>query len=467
MKKILLFLCILINVHVFAIDTSRIARQDLFHKLHRFQNKQIVLSDSLRGQWNSYFTQFQDFKFEQSLVVGQSVVFSENGTGRLIQLDASGNLERIDRTQYGGDRFGAYVFVHKDTIYSIGGYGFWRTNGAIRIFNSITKEWNVLKVTEDVPVAQGINAIFHFSAKDEKLYVLYVPVIDEYVKGKITNDHVYVKYFDLRKKDWNNERYILNSKIGKSLSDIRKELTNGPSLILKSSFYDNFLHINLDSNTFSFIDENIFAQAHQVAAQIPAYIISYNDSNYVALSPNGAELYQIKYNQLGFNKSNWFFKKVPFYDQLNIGLFLLIPILILIFIIVFFSYSLQRLKKKTSLEYSLSQPYSPKIYNNHFLGILDEFEKSIVAILVANFNVEKTTTVDEINVVLGITKKPYKIRNNMRATALKIINKKFFDYRGSTEELILRVKSDDDKRFFTYSINESFISMVDAESQAN
>ena len=74
---------------------------------------------------------------------------------------------------------------------------------------------------------------------------------------------------------------------------------------------------------------------------------------------------------------------------------------------------------------------------------------------------------DEINVVLGVTKKPYKIRNNMRATALKIINKKFFDYRGSTEELILRVKSDDDKRFFTYSINESFISMVDAESQAN
>jgi hypothetical protein len=126
MKKELFFIFLFISVHVFALDTSRIARQGVFNTLSGFQNKNIILSDSLRSKWNGYFTQFQDFKIGQSLVFNQSVIFTENGTGRLIQLDASGNLERIDRTQYGGDRFGAYVFVYKDTIYSIGGYGFWR-----------------------------------------------------------------------------------------------------------------------------------------------------------------------------------------------------------------------------------------------------------------------------------------------------------------------------------------------------
>ena len=465
MKKELFFIFLFISAHVFALDTNRIARQEVFNTLSGFQNKNIILSDSLRSKWNGYFTKFQDFKIGQSLVFNQSVIFTENGTGRLIQLDASGNLERIDRTQYGGDRFGAYVFVYKDTIYSIGGYGFWRTNGAIRFFNSTTKEWSVLKIREDIQVAQGINCIFHFSAKEEKLYVLYVPVIDEYIKGKITNDNVYVKYFDLRTKDWNNERYILNPKIGKSLSDIRKELTNGPVLIMKSNFYDHFLQINLDSNRFDFIDENIFAQTNQIAAQIPEYILSYNDSNYIAFRSNGAQLYQIQYNLLGSDNNNWVFKKAPFYEKLNGQLFFLIPIVL--FITGIFLYFKKRSKSKPSYKNENNQPSIDQINKNTFLDILDEFEKRIISILIDNYNTGKTTTVDEINDVLGIMKKPYKIRNNMRATALKIINKKFYDYLGTSDDLIIRVKSNDDKRFFTYSMNASFISNVEGDNALN
>ena len=95
------------------------------------------------------------------------------GTGKLFELDANLNITKIDKTIYGGHAFGAANFIYNDTIYSIGGYGFWNINGAVRYFNVSTKEWDVIRVNKNIPFANGINANYFIDRQNGKLYLLY------------------------------------------------------------------------------------------------------------------------------------------------------------------------------------------------------------------------------------------------------------------------------------------------------
>ena len=99
------------------------------------------------------------------LLSGNSKVYQYNQT--------TGYLEKIDQTRYHGHNFGASNILYNDTIYSLGGYGFWQMNGGVRYYNKNSKEWDIIKAGKLVPFANGINSISFFDAKEAKLYVLY------------------------------------------------------------------------------------------------------------------------------------------------------------------------------------------------------------------------------------------------------------------------------------------------------
>ena len=59
-----------------------------------------------------------------------------DNTGRLYKIHSMGEeikFERIDSTFYSGYNSGAFNFSFRDTIFSMGGYGFWRWNGHLRL----------------------------------------------------------------------------------------------------------------------------------------------------------------------------------------------------------------------------------------------------------------------------------------------------------------------------------------------
>ena len=60
-----------------------------------------------------------------------------NGTNRVFKLDSKGVVERMDNTCYQGFNFGATNVSYQDTLYSLGGYGFWQTTGSVRFLNEI------------------------------------------------------------------------------------------------------------------------------------------------------------------------------------------------------------------------------------------------------------------------------------------------------------------------------------------
>lgn len=53
---------------------------------------------------------------------------------------------RIDRSFQHRKQFQASQFVHRDTLFRYGGYGFWRANNFFTYFDKITKEWEYYRI---------------------------------------------------------------------------------------------------------------------------------------------------------------------------------------------------------------------------------------------------------------------------------------------------------------------------------
>jgi DNA anti-recombination protein RmuC len=93
------------------------------------------------------------------------------------------------------------------------------------------------------------------------------------------------------------------------------------------------------------------------------------------------------------------------------------------------------------------------------MGIENE-EKLILEVLAKNELIKKNTTTTELNNKLGIEKKPVKIQNNVRAMLIGNINKKFNVTTTANEELIERIRSEFDKRFFEYKLNRRYAQII-------
>lgn len=52
---------------------------------------------------------------------------------------------------YIGYNFGAFKFINKNSLNSIGGYGYWRLVGEVTTFDETLGEWNLIQGTKDLP----------------------------------------------------------------------------------------------------------------------------------------------------------------------------------------------------------------------------------------------------------------------------------------------------------------------------
>lgn len=71
--------------------------------------------------------------------------FFQHCTNKVFTFDLNTyQFKRIDRTYYRGDNCYAYQFIAHNTIYSLGGYGFWRSNNHLISYNKSTEEWDAI-----------------------------------------------------------------------------------------------------------------------------------------------------------------------------------------------------------------------------------------------------------------------------------------------------------------------------------
>ncbi len=425
------------------------------------------ISIAQQQYWKEHVPALKEFQIEGLIVKpDQQILFYENGSGRLLKLDSSGKLERIDRSIFGGERFGAEVFVFRDTLFSIGGYGFWQVNGALRYFEEKTREWSILRTNDHSSIANGVNGYYFFDKKAGKLYCIFREYPQEYLiqeNQKKQDEQLLLQILDLRTKQWNKKPLVINSFIGREIADLRVIHKSNAGLFVQSKFHSQTFEMDFEQNALFEIDDEFVTQMGQLNKSIPFHLLFLSDSSISFFDLEKDSLAQLNTRTLRKQKKAVLYKEVDSYSDLGTQEQLILVLIILnlvtaVCFVIFYGKVKRRFRRsqKTTEEMVNHPVFLERKKMTHFINLLNDLELQIVNTLSKNHKAGKNTSIDEVNKLIGIDKRPYKIKNNIRAEVLKIINKKFMDFSNVTEELIERERSDFDKRYFEYKLNERY-----------
>jgi hypothetical protein len=397
--------------------------------------------------------------------------FKIEGSGKVYKILGEDKFKRIDSTNFDGYNFGAFNFVYHDTIFSLGGYGFWNYNGALRFFQENTGVWNVLPTNITVPIMISRFAKPYYDIANEKIYCIYQKPerIEDLSYAK--DETYYVQCLDLKSKTWWETPKLMNKSI------IRPEhiyffpvLFHTPfGMILRYDVEINLLDFN--KNIFHKINQNKVDEINAKLFTHKTLLTYFLNNNLYFYYPESGLIDSISFTSNDFIKTDHIlFTDINNIQKLYTNPPLFISIgsgLIVLLIIVLAASKIKRLQKRVEMLMSSHMNNGSKVINeinianpNSFRENLTEVEKSLLDLLVSNTAKNEMTTVSQMNQVLGIYNKDTKIQNNIRSNTIQLINRKFTIYSGLSDDLIEKQRTEFDKRFFEYQIQRKYLSKV-------
>jgi hypothetical protein len=392
--------------------------------------------------------------YPQNLIKSNGKLFVFiNGSGKIYEVFQEIDqlkFKRIDSTIHFGYNIGSFGFSYKDKIYSLGGYGFWRMNGQLRVFNEKEKEWDIVKLNKEIPFITGTTeGIIWLDNKREKFYTAFFILKDEAIKSKglVDKEYVYdVMELDLKSKEWvkigNLNPLIINKLqsikpitmspwgqmvlIGDKISLLDYRNNKILALDIRKSYYQTIIR-SYWACSFYFRDSTlIFGNKNK----LDSVNISYKDFEY-----SGQTLYSKEtYNDNIIYKYSYFF--VSFCA-------------ILLIVVTLFLYFKKRHKLK---DYKIEQIIKS---SNPAQRVFDELEIQLLQLLIKNTESGLPTTTEQQNKVLGLSKKNIEIQKKQRSDIIISINRKFSFITKKDEPLILKRRTEFDKRAFEYFLEYS------------
>ncbi len=395
------------------------------------------------------------------------LVVQIDGSGKLFEIQPKSPVSRLDRTCYEGYSYGAFNFVFNDTIFSLGGYGFWQMNGMLRYYDEKTGEWIVCKTNKTVPVKQFICSNTYFDEADKKIYAIYTNIKPLYIEDSLKYDKtVYVQCLDLITKKWLDAPKILNA----------KEFDNNAWLIppyfhtnkgLLIRYENEIVVLDFKHNEIKKIEpitKDIILNQLYVGKELLLFTKDSSLNFYNTITDSISSVV-LKNNQL-------IGTGIPIYQEMKAAPLLQNKQVILLFLIIMgvvvFGYLIYRNKilKQQISQLNNGAELTSRVKSNQesiiqhpnsFKENLSETEKSLLLLLEKNTLTNTMTSVSQMNDALSLQKKPLKIQNNIRAATILLINKKFMVYSGCNDELIIKERTEFDKRFFEYAIYKKYL----------
>ena len=362
-------------------------------------------------------------------VVKDKKLITIDGTGQIYALNTQLNtFSRLDNTFYRGYNFQAIKFVQNDTLFSMGGVGFWHLNNVESYYSTKTNELELYKNPVSGP-SRISNSYGGFDHSQNKLCVIETPqVYDE--KGTQN-----LRYFEL---DFKSHKWSYKGEVNTKLL---KEVG-------LTSFNSTFIE-----GVFIFREGPSLIIANPTKNQISKYIGPINDffdKTYEIVSKNGY-LFSIKKDAQ--QNSNSIIKvdsiKISslYEDQKVVGEFYntsLEESIVLKFIIGLLSLGLVilgviNIKKK-----------KPVIHNS-LLGLEESSKIFLVACLQKPILYEFSSI--EITELMGFGGYSFETQRQVRSKLIASINL-YFKNQFGFETVISRKPSFEDKRFTNYFITE-------------
>ncbi len=357
------------------------------------------------------------------------------GTGQVYTLDQRKMLfKRLDKTFYRGYNFGAIQFFRNDTLFSVGGSGFWHANNVSTYYDFKAKEWEMTSTPEESGPRWMKSDFGGYDKKRSVISVIEFPSLYE-TRNQVKSNRYFEK--DLRAKQW--------TLFGEVQVDFIKDLgikrLESEFLDGKYFFFDGSIPVWADPVTNHIYQINTVIPMFNINFEYEfhdGYIYSYKRMNALTNEHSIIKIDSISINkltELSTVKGPFYIKPYPFERMVYGGAALLILVAGAIYA--------YRRRKTNKVQDSLTEP-------------LDGLPAGASAFLLACLEYPKghTFSSQHFTEIMGYDTYAYETQRQVRAKLIKGINSYFWaHYR--LDEVIIRQTANDDKRFSVYLIAES------------
>ena len=405
MKYLIAIISILFRLHGFSKITPPLIDLDkIFNELKIYNDSSIIRD--FKGDF------FKNLRFKNDSIA----YFNPNGTLHLFEInfDTTLTVRKLSKGIYHGITFNRYFFKNGNKLYSIGGEGFWTTFPKLLEFNFKNKEWFEIEI-EDYPI--DTRKVVSSWLLGDKLKVLLTRGDS---KGSKKHNFVYGEI------DMNTFRFKETGRF-KSMNSTELSFGNGNAIsesnkyiVFENSRLNNCFYGVFDKNNGEILYMNLLKDIPCIDGASFVYlndsILYYRNSSLVLDSVviNKSSYYQKAAIQDIYLK-NISQEKIYTISSYSIG-FTVLSILIILLV------------KKINLSSNSSD-------ENTF-----EIEKKL---LINKGSIVKREELDEL---LGIAHLSFDSIKSKRSSMIRTIN-----LNGRLK--IERIRKEDDKRFFKYSIN--------------
>jgi hypothetical protein len=396
----------------------------------KFTNR--ILSENSSIKYISYNNQlsFLDTiaqkkdQFQQIIKTDKTAFITTSGTGIVYeQKDLSDSIvyfSRIDSTIYDGYNFDDIKFSYRDTIFSVGGFGYWRNNGQIRYFSE-NKEWELL--FPEILFGISSRNIWNLDSKNGLLSII---TENSDRKSCLLKINLSKHQWEIQ-ESFNNlfENQILNA----NEKPVQIQLNNGGSLLV---YTDKVYYLNLSMNTLKI----------ETDKSLTNFFNKFNVRNNPVVNIDNkliiAHILENKIDSVSFSINNFSDIAPILNDNKQFSrnwIFLILGLVVLIIGIAFYF----KFSKKPVILFS-------------------EFEKQFLKKLLSKSG--KQLDIDSLNYLLGLSKKSVEIQKKNRSEFLNKLDQKLRELLNTEDVLIIRVKDESDKRIFLYQLNEAFFDQI-------
>ena len=176
--------------------------------------------------WDTLKTELPEDLGVNTFYQADSTLITIPGTGQVYSLRLpSLKLNRLDQTFFRGYNFNASQFFRNDTLFSIGGEGFWQKHSIITYYNPKTFEWAFYKFQKDNK-HPSTNKFSGYSPKNDTFFTAFFEIDASIAKKDVT-----LRFYSFKKDEWENKGILSESQMQLAESNYRSIWT-GEYLIL-------------------------------------------------------------------------------------------------------------------------------------------------------------------------------------------------------------------------------------------
>jgi hypothetical protein len=399
------------------------------------------------------------------------------GTGRVYELskDKKGDylLNRIDSTVHSGVNFNAFTFHMHDTLFQLGGNGFWNIRGILTYFSKRTRQWELLTSNIRLPIYKPEEIVLLFKADEQagKIYISNSMKFENFPTSLASTVVDSCYEYNFISNYWHT--------LGALNPILRKKLINGIDLNFSNEKYNiftrelDFYWVNFSVNKYGKLMDNKSDEIKQEwinfypASELTTnFQFSMGDSLYLIKVNNNS----LEYRSIALTEADFYLKNADYIfikEKYSTGVILSaakdygVFVLIILFIGILIILITKKIRNKNTAPVEVMT-----ILYNNFYNSLSIIEKELILVLLEYQQKGAELNTKIINKIIGVQQKDTLTQNKSRSDHFIKINQKFSIATQHKTPLIMKNRDQQDKRQFNYTLNLEYIVAIEKLLQA-